>query len=113
MNTKNQEPELNLKAKSLPSEAMQQSRQHRKPIAIKINKHIGQRVCFRRKIFKMSQVDLGVKLGVSGQQIQKYEKGTNRIASSMLYKISKILSVPISYFYDGVDECTIDDVEGA
>jgi transcriptional regulator with XRE-family HTH domain len=64
------------------------------------DKMMGQRVRVRRTELKMSQAELGDKLGVSFQQIQKYEKGVNRIGSVRLGKISEVLQVPISFFYD-------------
>ena len=64
------------------------------------DKILGQRIRVRRAELKMSQEELGAKLGVSFQQIQKYEKGVNRIGSVRLGLIAKVLEVPISFFYD-------------
>ena len=64
------------------------------------DKILGQRIRVRRTELKMSQETLGGKLGVSFQQIQKYEKGVNRIGSVRLGTIAKVLEVPISFFYD-------------
>jgi transcriptional regulator with XRE-family HTH domain len=64
------------------------------------DKMMGQRVRVRRTELKMSQAELGAKLGVSFQQIQKYEKGVNRIGGVRLGKISEVLQVPIAFFYD-------------
>ncbi len=61
--------------------------------------HVGSRVRMRRKMMGMSQEKLGEKLGITFQQIQKYEKGTNRIGASRLQRISEILEVPVSYFF--------------
>ena len=61
---------------------------------------MGQRLRMRRTEQKMSQAELGDKLGVSFQQIQKYEKGVNRIGGVRLGKISEVLQVPVSYFYE-------------
>ena len=69
---------------------------HPNPIDI----HVGARVRARRKQFGMSQSKLGEALNLTFQQVQKYEKGTNRIGSSRLYQLSKVLDVPISYFFD-------------
>jgi transcriptional regulator with XRE-family HTH domain len=66
-----------------------------------LDKYIGSRVKFRRSILGISQEKLGTYLGVTFQQIQKYEKGTNRISSGVLYNISKILDVDFSYFVEG------------
>jgi len=51
----------------------------------------------------LTQQELGKSIGISFQQIQKYEKGVNRISAGTLYEISKILKVPVSYFFDGFD----------
>ncbi len=65
-----------------------------------IDIHVGMRVRARRKQFGMSQSKLGEALNITFQQVQKNEKGTNRIGSSRLYQLSKVLDVPISYFFD-------------
>jgi transcriptional regulator with XRE-family HTH domain len=65
-----------------------------------IDAHVGLRIRTRRGLLGMSQKDLGAKVGLTFQQIQKYERGANRIGSGRLYEFSKILSVPISYFFD-------------
>jgi transcriptional regulator with XRE-family HTH domain len=61
--------------------------------------YVGSRVRMRRKMMGMSQEKLGERLGITFQQIQKYEKGTNRIGASRLQKIAEILEVPVSYFF--------------
>jgi transcriptional regulator with XRE-family HTH domain len=66
-----------------------------------IDKHVGSRVRMRRMMLSMSQEKLGDALGLTFQQVQKYEKGTNRIGASRLQQISNILSVPISFFFEG------------
>jgi transcriptional regulator with XRE-family HTH domain len=60
--------------------------------------HVGKRVSMRRKMLSMSQTDLGAALGLTFQQIQKYEKGTNRIGAGRLQEIADTLRVPISFF---------------
>lgn len=65
-----------------------------------IDVHVGHRVRLRRTLLGMSQVKLGGALDLTFQQIQKYEKGANRIGSSRLYKLSLVLDVPVSYFFD-------------
>lgn len=65
-----------------------------------IDCHVGSRVRMRRMMIGMSQDKLGEKLGLTFQQVQKYEKGVNRIGASRLYHISKILDVPVQFFYD-------------
>lgn len=67
-----------------------------------IDAHIGSRVRLRRLTAGITQEQLGTALGVTFQQVQKYEKGTNRIGAGRLYRISRILGVPVSYFYDGL-----------
>lgn len=65
-----------------------------------IDVHVGSRVRLRRMLVGMSQEKLGENLGLTFQQIQKYEKGANRIGASRLYQISQILGVPVQFFYD-------------
>jgi transcriptional regulator with XRE-family HTH domain len=67
-----------------------------------IDKHVGSRVRMRRMMLSMSQEKLGDALGLTFQQVQKYEKGTNRIGASRLQQISNILQVPVSFFFEGV-----------
>ena len=62
--------------------------------------HVGARVRLRRVCLGMSQEKLGEALGLTFQQVQKYEKGTNRIGASRLYDLAQVLSVAITYFYD-------------
>ena len=69
-----------------------------------IDAHIGSRVRLRRMMVNVSQESLGEALGVTFQQIQKYEKGLNRIGAGRLYRIAQILDVPVSYFYEGLPE---------
>ncbi len=66
-----------------------------------IDKHVGSRVRMRRMMVSMSQEKLGDALGLTFQQVQKYEKGTNRIGASRLQQISLILKVPVSFFFEG------------
>jgi transcriptional regulator with XRE-family HTH domain len=66
-----------------------------------IDKYVGSRVRMRRMMIGMSQEKLGEKLGITFQQIQKYEKGTNRIGASRLQQIASVLSVPVSFFFEG------------
>ena len=65
------------------------------------DKHVGARVRMRRMMLGMSQEKLGDALGLTFQQVQKYEKGTNRIGASRLQQISNILQVPVSFFFEG------------
>jgi transcriptional regulator with XRE-family HTH domain len=65
--------------------------------------HVGGRVRLRRTILGMSQERLGEALGLTFQQVQKYERGSNRIGASRLYDLSRVLDVPISFFYEDMD----------
>jgi transcriptional regulator with XRE-family HTH domain len=65
------------------------------------DKHVGSRVRMRRMMLGMSQEKLGDALGLTFQQVQKYEKGTNRIGASRLQQISHILQVPVEFFFEG------------
>lgn len=78
-----------------------------------IDKHVGSRVRMRRMMLGMSQEKLGNSLGLTFQQVQKYEKGTNRIGASRLQQISHILQVPVSFFFEGAPAmATAGRVEG-
>lgn len=68
--------------------------------ATAIDAHVGGRIRARRALLGMSQKDLGAKVALTFQQIQKYERGSNRIGSGRLFEFSKILGVPVSYFFD-------------
>jgi transcriptional regulator with XRE-family HTH domain len=67
-----------------------------------IDAQVGNRVRIRRMLIGMSQEKLGDMLGLTFQQVQKYEKGVNRIGAGRLYEVSRILGVPIDFFYEGV-----------
>jgi len=69
-----------------------------------VDAQVGNRVRLRRMLIGMSQEKLGEMLGLTFQQVQKYEKGVNRIGAGRLFHIAQILSVPIDYFYEGVVE---------
>lgn len=64
--------------------------------------HVGARISARRKLLQLSQKELADRLGITFQQVQKYEKGMNRIGAGRLYSIAAILGVDISYFYSDV-----------
>src|SRR6476619_5423180 len=66
-----------------------------------IDKHVGARVRMRRMMLSMSQEKLGDALGLTFQQVQKYEKGANRIGASRLQQIAQIMQVPVSFFFAG------------
>jgi transcriptional regulator with XRE-family HTH domain len=66
-----------------------------------VDKYVGSRVRMRRIMLGMSQEKLGEALGLTFQQIQKYEKGTNRVGASRIQQISEILKVPVSFLFEG------------
>jgi len=66
--------------------------------------HVGSRVRLRRTLLGVSQEKLGEKLGITFQQVQKYEKGSNRIGASRLQNIAEVLSAPVSFFFEGMNE---------
>lgn len=70
----------------------------------KTDVHIGGRIRERRIALGMSQAALAAGLGITFQQVQKYESGANRVGGSRLWDISQALNVPVSYFFDGLDE---------
>lgn len=67
-----------------------------------VDLHVGGRVRIRRKMIDLSQEQLADAIGLTFQQVQKYERGANRISSSKLYEIAKTLQVPVSFFFDGL-----------
>lgn len=69
-----------------------------------IDRYVGSKVRARRVGIRLSQTKLGEAIGVTFQQVQKYENGTNRIGASNLYKIAKTLGVDVAYFFEGVQE---------
>jgi transcriptional regulator with XRE-family HTH domain len=72
----------------------------RRPAGDAIDVHVGKRVRERRVLLGMSQKILAKSVGVSFQQIQKNERGTNRIGASRMFELSKVLDVPVSFFFD-------------
>jgi transcriptional regulator with XRE-family HTH domain len=68
-----------------------------------IDVQVGNRVRIRRMLIGMSQERLGDLLGLTFQQVQKYEKGVNRIGAGRLYEVSRILNVPVDFFYEGLN----------
>ena len=69
----------------------------------KIDAHVGHRIRVRRTILGITQENLSERLGVTFQQVQKYERGINRISAGRLYEVSKVLVVPVQYFFDGLE----------
>jgi len=81
-------------------------RRERHPVGVPrpVDIHVGSRVRLRRTLLGLSQEKLGEAVGLTFQQIQKYERGANRIGASRLFELSKILDVPISFFFDDMPE---------
>ena len=69
-----------------------------------VDVHVGARIRLRRTLMGMSQERLGDALGLTFQQVQKYERGVNRVGASRLFDLSRILDVPISFFYDNMPD---------
>jgi transcriptional regulator with XRE-family HTH domain len=69
-----------------------------------IDVHVGSRIRLRRTLLGMSQERLGEALGLTFQQVQKYERGVNRVGASRLFDLSRVLDVPISFFFDDMPE---------
>jgi transcriptional regulator with XRE-family HTH domain len=69
-----------------------------------VDLHVGSRVRMRRKMLGISQERLAEALGLTFQQVQKYERGANRISASKLYEIARFLSTPVAYFFEGLSE---------
>lgn len=68
-----------------------------------VDRHVGRQLRARRNQLGMSQTDAGNVIGVSFQQIQKYEKGTNRLSAGHLYQLSQTFDVPVGYFFRGLN----------
>jgi len=79
---------------------MNETQTGRKPL--KTDLHVGTRMRLRRKMLRLSQTDLAESLGLTFQQIQKYERGANRVSASTLYEAAKVLQVSVGYFFDGL-----------
>jgi transcriptional regulator with XRE-family HTH domain len=77
-----------------------------------IDVHVGSRIRLRRTMLSMSQEKLGEALGITFQQIQKYEKGTNRVGASRLQNISSVLNVPVSFFFEDAPGESANDQAG-
>ncbi|SOD99239.1 helix-turn-helix domain-containing protein [Caenispirillum bisanense] len=69
-----------------------------------LDRHVGRRVRLRRTLLGLTQQELGEQIGVTFQQIQKYERGTNRISASRLWEIARVLKVPVSFFFEDFRE---------
>ncbi len=73
--------------------------------------HVGQKIRQRRWLFGMTQQQLASEVGIKFQQIQKYETGMNRVSASRLWEISRVLDVPPSYFFEGIEDGPTEDSE--
>ena len=69
-----------------------------------VDVHVGSRIRLRRTLLGLSQDKLGQALGLTFQQVQKYERGANRVGASRLFELSRILDVPVSFFYDDMPD---------
>ncbi|MCK0137603.1 MULTISPECIES: helix-turn-helix transcriptional regulator [Aliiroseovarius] len=78
-----------------------------------VDVHVGKRVRHRRWMVGMTQQQLAEKVGIKFQQIQKYETGMNRVSASRLWDIAAALSVPVSFFFEGLESKPDADTEGA
>ena len=84
-----------------------------KPAPDLVDVHVGRRIRARRRVCKVSQVELAECIGLSFQQVQKYERGLNRVSASKLYAIAKRLDAPISHFFEGLEETNPEAGAGA
>ncbi len=80
---------------------MRESKDPRIEQAHAVDRYVGARVRERRKALKLSQIRLAMKLGLTFQQVQKYERGANRISASKLFEIGEVLQTPVSWFFEG------------
>jgi len=69
-----------------------------------VDRIVGMRMRLRRRDLKLTQEQLGEKLGLTFQQVQKYEKGVNRVSAGRLFNMAKVLGVPVTYFFEGVSD---------
>ncbi|MFV3126092.1 helix-turn-helix domain-containing protein [Niveispirillum sp. KHB5.9] len=79
-------------------------RSRRSPENVTVDNYVGQRMRLRRGLLGMSQEVLAERLGITFQQVQKYERGANRVSASRLWDLSRALDVPVSFFFDGLDD---------
>jgi transcriptional regulator with XRE-family HTH domain len=78
-----------------------------------IDVHVGSRIRLRRTLLGMSQERLGDQLGLTFQQVQKYERGVNRVGASRLFDLARVLDVPISFFFDDMPDSLMGGMAGA
>jgi transcriptional regulator with XRE-family HTH domain len=77
-------------------------RRRRHPV-LRVDAHVGERLRSCRTLTGLSQAQLAERIGITFQQVQKYENGANRISASTLYELSRVLGIPVSYFFEGLD----------
>jgi len=77
-----------------------------------IDRHVGQRVRWRRRELHLTQEKLGELLNLTFQQVQKYEKGVNRVSAGRLFELAAVLGVPVNYFYEGASQYLPNRAEG-
>ena len=87
----------------MPRTSMSAAAKQSRAQANAVDTHVGQRIRDKRNERGMSQTEVANALGVTFQQVQKYERGTNRVGASRLFDLSRILSVPIQYFFAGLN----------
>jgi len=93
-------------APSMPKAPRARRRRSRSDGPNPIDVHVGARVRMRRMLLGMSQERLGEAIGLTFQQVQKYERGANRVGSSRLFDLARVLDVPVSYFFDEMSAST-------
>ena len=86
----------------MPRTSMSAAAKQSRAQANAVDTHVGQRIRDKRNERGMSQTEVANALGVTFQQVQKYERGTNRVGASRLFDLSRILSVPVQYFFEGL-----------
>jgi transcriptional regulator with XRE-family HTH domain len=87
---------------AMPTDTLERTEREHRPSPIDV--HVGSRVRLRRTLLGMSQEKLGEALGLTFQQVQKYERGVNRIGASRLFDLARVLDVPIGFFFDDMPD---------
>ena len=87
-------------------------RLEKEPRVSPVDTHVGARIRLRRTLMGMSQERLGESLGLTFQQVQKYERGVNRVGASRLFDLSKVLDVPVSFFFDDMPSALTETTGG-
>lgn len=87
----------------MPRRSTSQAARRSRTQARAVDSHVGQRIRDRRNELGMSQTEVANALGVTFQQVQKYERGTNRVGASRLFDLSKVLGVQVEFFFEGLE----------